>query len=278
MYLLTGPSHAVRLAVSLWSLRKHFQGPVTVYTAHPESHPIGQRLAAETRLGVDHLICDPVAVRRNSAFLTKLVLALRPPYEVTAYFDADTLVAGDISALFDAARDGSFCATQFSNWSTTKRVIRQRIERWRTVRQTIYAAAEFAELLAEARQPHPAVNGGVFAFRRDAPLLRPWHDLARAGWRTFICDEIALQILLHHYPHQLLDCRYNCSPIYGIHGRDVRIWHFHGEKHVSRAEARAIWLPAYEECVQANVAGLTTWAPASDWRLANYLAGNGEAT
>jgi hypothetical protein len=270
IYLLTGPAHAARLVVSLRSLRDHYRGPVTVYTTQPESHEIGRRCAADARLDVEHRMASKVAVRRNGSFLTKLELLPQAPYEITAYLDADTMVVGDIADLFDIRPADQFCATQFSDWRSGDRVLRRRIERWRTIEQDRFDPQWFQRLIDDALQNHPAINTGVFAFRRGADVVEPWRELAMVGRRTFICDEIALQLLLHRHPHKLLDSRYNCSPIHVARRRDTRVWHFHGEKHFRR-ECRPIWWPAYQRCIEENVAGLAEWTPAGDPHLKEHL-------
>ena len=272
VYMLTGPGHAVRLAVSLWSLRKHFAGPVAVYTTQPESHAIGERLAADRRLGIDHRTFVQASVRKNSSFLTKVALLSQVPYETALFLDADTLVVGDIAPLLALEEADECHATQFANWQTTTRVIRRRIESWRSLEQRCFPSDLYRQIIADALRPQPAINSGVFGFRPTARILAEWNELTFAGRDMFICDEIALQIILHRFPHRIFDCRFNCSPIYSPDTPDPRIWHFHGEKHVARPRARALWLPAFRECVKENVGGVAEWSPAGDRRLKGYLA------
>jgi hypothetical protein len=276
VYLLTGPSHGARLVVSIWSLRKHYHGPVTLFTTRPESHGIGQLCAADPRLGVNHVTFKEIDSRKNSSFLTKVALPGLTPYAITSFLDADTIVTGDVFPLMEFPAEDEFCTTQFSNWRTDQKVIRRRVEGWRAIRPSQYDDGIFQAMLDEALQPRPAVNSGVFAFHRHARILKPWLDLAVAGRHTFICDEVALQILLPHFPHRVLDCRFNCSPIHGVNKENARIWHFHGDKHLVRAEARALWLPVYCECVRENVADLARWTPGADRTLGTFLERNGE--
>jgi hypothetical protein len=191
---------------------------------------------------------------------------------VTAFLDADTLVVGDVGALLDTAAAAQCCATQFARWQTTHAALRRRIAAWRGLKQDRCDPAWLKQLVDEAQRPRPAVNSGVVAVRRGAAILRPWLDLTLAGRRTFICDEIALQLLLPRCPHRVLDCRYNCSPLYAAGQADVRIWHFHGGKHVRGGAGRQIWWPAYQQCTAANVAGLAEWTPGADSRLRALLA------
>lgn len=269
IYLLTGPAHGVRLVVSLWSLRRHYAGPVTLFTTQLASHWIGERCAGDRRLGVEHRTFGDAAAGRNGDFLTKLAVLPHSPYRVTAHLDADTLVAGDVSALFELPESEPFCATQFAEWTTRKRILRRRLEPWRSVGRDEAERAILNGLVDAALERRPAVNGGVFAYRRGAEIVDRWRELAETGRSTFICDEIALQLILTQYPHKLLDCRYNCSPIYGVRRDDVRIWHFHGERHVD-ARCRELWLPAYEECLRKDVARLAQWSPGGDRRLAAW--------
>lgn len=270
VYLLTGQAHAARLVVSAWSLRNHFSGPITVYTSRVESHEIGRLLAADSCLRITHQECVEAAVTKNSSFLTKLDLIQNAPYEITAYLDADTLVVGSVQELLQIDSQSEFHVTQFANWVSSGRKISKRVEAWRSVKSSKYSAQEMEMLVDDALTTRPAVNGGVFAFRRGAKLLHPWRSLAYEGWRTFICDEIALQLLYYRYPHRVLDCRFNCSPIYA-RCQDPRVWHMHGEKHLSRDAGRALWLPAFRECWEKNIARLRDWAPAGDTSLAEVL-------
>ncbi len=269
VYLLTGTPHAARLVVSLRSLRDHYAGPVTVVTSRPESHDVGERIAGESRLAAQHVRTDEVDVVKNSSFITKVAVMNDPPYDVTAYLDCDTFVVGPIWELFDEAERSQFCATRFARWHTGKRIMRKRIERWHSV-DPVGDPDEFGRMVDDALKPREAVNCGVFASRSDAEILAPWLEMSLAGRDTFICDEVALQILLSRYPYGLLDCRWNCSPIHAAGTEDVRVWHMHGEKHV-REPARTFWWPAYQACLAEELAGIEEWAPAGDRRLVREL-------
>ena len=270
MYLLTGQSHAVRMVVSMVSLRKYYDGPVTVFTTHAESHLLGREMAADPRLNVEHRIFPRIYRRKNASFLLKIAILRDAPFEHTMYLDADTLVTGDISAMFDFSEEPQLIVTRFADWTSRTHRIRRRIKRWREISQQRYRPEEWQNLLHDALKKRPAINGGVLAVRRGAKLIERWHQLSLIGKRTFICDEIALQILYHKFPHKVLDCRWNCSPIYGVNRDSIRIWHMHGGKHL-REQARQLWLPAYAECLKENFARIRDWTPAGDRRLQGFL-------
>lgn len=277
VFLATASGYELRLLVAVASLRGAYSGPVTVYTTRPESDAFAERLVREPRLALRTSQYPEIAAGRNSTYLTKVALLNCVPFERAVFLDADTLVVGDVSALCDVSEEAPFVATQFANWRTSDSPVHGRLERWRTLEQRSFPPEYLRSLVDTAEADHPAVNCGVFAFRPGAPILRPWYELAAVGWETFIPDEIALQLLLPHYPHRLLDCRYNCSPIHAPETDDVRIWHFHGSRHLETRFARSLWLPAFRECWDQNLAGVQAWAAEvsdpAEWAVIDrYLA------
>lgn len=262
--LLTGPGHAVRLVVALHSLRKHWSGDITLFTTHPTSHEIGRLCAADSRLGVEHRTWQLYQSRRNASYLTKSYLPPEVPYDDCLFLDADTLVVGPLDEIWNGLAESSLVLTQFAHWTTEHRNIRRRIHSWSTIVHPNWRADERDRMIDTAKQRRPAVNVGVFAFRRETPILKRWGELASIGQRQFICDEIAMQLMLPELDAEVLDCRFNCSPVFARNTRDVRIWHFHGDKHLRRAEGRAIWLPAFSKCLQEDVASVKEWGTTLD--------------
>lgn len=272
IYLLTGVGHAARLVVSIHSLRRFYKGPILVLTTRPESHEIGRLCAADVRLNIIHQEYCEVESRRNVSLLTKVRLLQDSPFPITTFLDADTLVAGPIDELLNLAPSEELLVTQFGDWVTNGRTMRRRISRWTKVAAPETSIKPLSELVAEALHPQPAINIGAFTVSNSAKVLRRWFDLAYAGRRTFICDEISLQLLIRYYPHRVLDCRYNCSPRYSRRTKDVRVWHFHGDKHLADDYTRDLWWPAFEACLQQDVAGISRWAPARDEALGRAMA------
>lgn len=267
-YLLTGPAHAARLIVSLYTLRRFYSGNVVVFTTKDESKRIGEFCAQDHRLRVVHRTMTEVPIAKNSSFVTKIALLLDPPFDITAYLDCDTLISGPIDELFAVTNAEEFVATRFGNWVTTGTIVRRRIERWRTVASERFDTPKLVD--SAIRTSRPSVNGGVCAARRGASILQPWFDLAMDGRDTFICDEVALHLLLHHHPHRLLDARFNNSPVYGGE-HDIRIWHFHGDRHV-RQDGVARWLPAMQAAYRDNIAQIANWAPGADKGLRQLMS------
>jgi len=262
LYLMHGTSPAARLVVSAWSLRKWYVGRIAVVSTDAAAEEVCHRIAADPGLGVEHF---PVRLertaKRNWGTLIKSMANQLSPFARTVFLDCDTLVKGDIAALFDLPSDEHVAVTQFSNWSTTQPVVRRRIRSWLDI---------CPELVSPALQFGIAINTGVFAFSSHTTVFERWFSLACAGADKFIPDEIALQLLVPHYPTAVFDHKYNCSAKFGS-PKDERtvIVHFHGKKHVGRYGA--LWTEAFEDVVSRNVARIRDWAPAGDHRLQSYL-------
>ena len=270
VYLLCGPAYAVRMVVSIWSLRRFYSGPIVVYTIGDESHEIGRKLARDENLGVEHREFPRIVKRKNAAYLHKLAVLQDLPFEMNVFLDADTLITGSIQELFDLPEEAEIMATQFSDWTTERRTIRKRIKAWRELEVEGKIKRRIDRLVRSALRHRPAINCGVFGLRRNATIIKKWYDLALIGRKTFICDEIAFQMLLHYHPHKLLDCRWNCSPVYARKTEDVRVWHMHGSKHL-RKHAVEIWWPAYQQVIAENLGQIRYWTPSNDSRLEQFL-------
>lgn len=261
VYLLTGTQLAARLVVSLHTLRKWYDGPVTIFTTRAESHRIGQLIAEDRRLGAE---ARPLEERDgpgyNSSYMTKIAAVQDSPYARTVFFDADTLIVGSVGELFRAAAEADFTATAFCDWKTTDPHIIKRFRKWDALREGIAATIDIARLVRTlTRVALPAINSGVFAARCGAPILSEWEELAFLGRELWLPDEIALQILLLRHAHQLLGGHFNCHP-QAPNIPDVRVWHFVGATHLRPGPTQDLWLPAYRECRELNLGRIVDWS------------------
>jgi len=208
------------------------------------------------------------------------------PYEESIFIDGDTVVVGSLDELFGHP----WTVTHFSDWQTFGRVITGRINKWRGLTPAIDELIEVQlrgmtvtkreakkikkrglQVLRDGDEylaGFPALNTGVFAFQKGYHGLAWWNQVTIAGAGRHWTDEIAAQLIYSHLPEcRLLDDRFNCSPIYGIHKEDVRVWHTHGSKHMRRAQGKKVWIPAYWDAYNANVGGIQKWAGDHDKRV-----------
>ena len=283
-YFNHGTKHLARLVFSVWSLRKHFAGNVTLLDTGT-SGGVVEKIAADERLGIE---VERIAIKqrkRNTCYVAKAGLWEFSPFQTTLLIDADTLPVTDPSPLMDeceASDSGGVVFTRFSDWHTHGDIIRGRVEKWRGVHvksndERFLRSLDVPALVeASLAKPHPAINTGIVAFASQSAFLRDWRRITEAGEHLPFTDELAAQILLRKHAHTLVGDRWNCSPIYGRHRQHVAIWHAHGSKHLRRADGRgseghAIWWPVVAECWRENAGRLREWAPAGDEALAFNL-------
>lgn len=277
-----GCSHLARLLVAIYSLRRHWKDGIAIAdTESPDARDILGRMVSEPRLGRLDII--PIRLqghRRNSCYVTKATLPrqIDGHYFRTLLLDNDTATVGPIDELFDMLTVGSMTVTKFSDWVTTGGIIGGRLRKWLATVECNGLRRPVAEMVSEQlRLPAAAINTGVIGWSKCDETTVAWERLTEAGWRNTFTDELAAQIMLLTYPMKLADEKFNASPIYTKKDwPDVRIWHFHGSKHVARLDSRGmqghrVWWPIFQECWRMNLAGVQEWAPAGDAALDVHL-------
>jgi hypothetical protein len=247
-----------RLLVSVASLRRHYGGPATILCSRDESEPVARKIAAGYDVQVQRF--QDAGSFRHATYTTKPQLPLVSPYDETVFIDADTMTVGGIGELWET--DRPLTITTFSDWVSTGRIIGSRIRQW-------LAVSPMCRFLAETQlsRPWPAINTGVFAFKRGWRWQRLWQELTDVGRRCSFTDELSMQILTSEMPqgdYRLLNCRFNFSPIYPVQGVEPTIYHFHGDKHARRPEGHAIWWPEFMRLWESDAAGVGTWGGTFD--------------
>jgi hypothetical protein len=263
---LCGLKCAERIAVSMHSIRKHWHGPMLLVVTE-DCRELGSRIAFDLGARVD--VQQLVDVPRHSRLITKTRLPEWCPYDRAVYFDADTVVTGDFTPLFEPA----VAITQFADWVSTGSKVRRRIGCFLDIPDCPPRIRAMVD--AQHRRPHPAINTGVFAWHRGGSWVTEWQAIADVGSEYVpLGDEIAMQIL---HPGiegiRVLDDRYNCSVLYGQHRADARVWHCHGKKHLRYEEGRRIWEPAFRAACDDNIGGLREWAGEYDPWIKTLLTG-----
>jgi hypothetical protein len=282
-YLTSYTPHLPYLTVSLFTLRQHYSGPVTVY-AWPESYDLVCKIADDRRLNIEVAHHDPKYRGKNDQFLDKILVMNETPYaDVALYLDADTMINGSLDYLFQSANISGFTATQFNDWKMDSNVIRGRINSLLPFMPSSHLPYVL-HCVESSIQTLPSVNGGVFACKPSNEILAEWYDLAWAARSCFIADEAVLHTLVpKHWPVKKMDLAmhgvYNCSPKFQpakLPDSDVRIWHFHGDSNVRPQKSQRgvdLWWPVYTECLTREIGNMPSWINQinNKWiRLLNY--------
>lgn len=270
-----GDAMVVGALATLYSLRKHWDGNITMFLEEPFPKEFQDALKFfnckviinETRHDLKTL------VRKNS-------LLANPPYDKTLWLDIDTVVTGKIDPMFDFLDEHQvdMCIPHFCGWKSSGHHISKRINRFRGLVDDKY--------IEEALKDHPAINTGVLSFRKSdkwKTFIEHLTLLADKGskppYKIFIPDETIMQIF---YPSMqewglkyfIAPTDYNVSVMYD-HGqsKDPRIHHFHGNKNVIDVPNADIWKSTFEEMRKDNIANINDFLKYADKRLKLYLEG-----
>lgn len=270
LFLNVGTKCLVRLAVSIYSLRQHYGGPVCIVNAAGHDGGIVERFAADKRLGgVEVRSVELPIYRRRTAYCAKPSIYRWTPFDRSLFVDADTIFMDDPSPLLAAKEP--LVVTQFSDWNCGGPILRKRIEPFLHIRELAIGVPQLASLVMA--ESWPAINTGVFAFNREWPGMKSWERLTQAArTRANFTDEIAANVLLPFFGGDaaIAEDRWNWSPLYGK-SVDPAIVHMHGSRHL-KEHSIDLWLPLYQEVFNLNIAGIQSWSPAGDKRLAGFIS------
>lgn len=245
VYYNKGEKMAVRLAVSIYALRRFYKGPITILSEGDDSHAFTYPIAERFNCKVQNTIFKGTE-GKNTTYLNACLIGDHTPYETTIWLDSDTLPCRPFTELFDAAEKFEFAIAQFANWKTTGK-IGKRIKAWEGILPDHW--------IDRALHFGAAINCGVFAFHQRSALVRDWHGLASQGQELFIPDETCCQVMLAQpeYPNKIMPQEFNCSTKYSDPtADDVRIIHFHGAKHARFNEGKPqyncqTWYEVFDE-------------------------------
>ena len=190
------------------------------------------------------------------------------PYDRNIWLDTDTVVLGPIDEMFDYLDDYEFAIPHFAGWWSDGSGIAKRIKRYENIADD--------EIVKTALGHHPAINCGVFSFRKNASFLNTWLDLASKGdHKMFIPDEVAFQTLYPSHKDKIFiaPMKFNVSVTHDPTPKteDKRIIHFHGQKHVLDAPYCRIWKNSFEEMVKDNIGNINDFVYLADKRLKQYM-------
>jgi hypothetical protein len=235
LYYNHGERCLVRLLVSLHTLRRYYQGSVTVAA---EGVPPEWFARACKELSADIL---GLPVCHDYGLLKKSRLWRITPYHYTMFIDADTVVTGPVDEFFQWIEEHGVVVTRFCDWRTFHGRMARRIKQWAKIAP---------DLMEPALRYGWAVNTGVQGWTKGHPLLPAYEELTERGlkWRVAkkTLDEIAMQLLIPKHSHFLADSEWNESCTYGRVDQ-ARIVHYHGHKHCRQGPAGDLWKEEFWE-------------------------------
>jgi hypothetical protein len=221
MYYNNGTRQLLKLAVSVYSLRKSYNGPAVIIA---NGDGINECEKIAKILSVDFKVAVRLKTEgKKFVYLNKCLYHLETPFETTIAIDNDMLILKDFTKMFEYAENNEFSVCQFSNWTTQSGIIHKRIKEWKTI---------CPSLMDGAINYGHGINCGIISFTKESKLMMDWYNFAEKGrYISFIPDETCCQVILHQYPHFLADVSFNTSCKYGQVDTDTKIIHYHGRKH-----------------------------------------------
>lgn len=255
IYFNSGTKCILRLVVSIHSLRKHYDGPITIFSDGNESTSLLKKVFDIEQFSVHKVYVQnvdfPIELEgKNNVYLKKTSLNNYVTNDLNVFIDADTIVRSNIDELFELTNEHDFVVPQFYNWTTKTRSIAKRINGW---------SQYYPDLIEDALNYGKAVNCGVFAFKKDTDFIKNWCQAIIPGRNNFIPDETGMQVILHKYKHHVCDQKYNVSCKFSDpHDPNAVVIHYHGRKHCRLDDkgnllyGGELWIKEYEETVEEN--------------------------
>ncbi|MCK9434648.1 MAG: hypothetical protein M0R32_07450 [Candidatus Cloacimonetes bacterium] len=265
IYYNRGFKCVIRMIVSLISLRKHYDGPVTVFLEGEGLKQLSEDIQKKFKANV---IYD--ANPNTTTYVRAVEVCMKAPYDVNLWMDADTLIVGEFSEFFEKGRNHDLAIAHFAGWDSKGSQISKRIRRYENLVPKDY--------IDKALAYGPAINCGVYSFPKNSRILKEWLDVAKKGESTkmFIPDEVACQVLLPQYNCAILPLKYNVSVRHDPKTTDMRIIHYHGRKHCKEYPLCNLWISEFLKAVETDECHIKSWIEkdcGGDRRLKSFLNG-----
>jgi len=242
-YLLTSPRCARVLLVSVDSLRKHYDGNVTIF-ATDDSRECAAIVADQYRCAVRSIppidtFPNSVSYKHYQYTLVKTAINLWTDYDSTVFLDADTIVLGPIDALFDVEL-GFVARGMLLDESSAATRMRRAIKRLRYCSPVVEPLSQ-RTIVADI----PWVNSGVYTFASNHPAIREWFYLTMGLAAYRVHEELTFTLLIPDWKEDItfLDPAWNAVHTSGYwfkaiirHYPDKR-WHRCGT-----------WRRAWQQC------------------------------
>lgn len=259
-----GYAYGLRLLVCLYTLRKYYAGPVSVFLRDDQAGRELRPLLEKMDLTVAMKPWLTRSFDRHRVFLES-------PYATTLSIDSDTIFQGPIDELWDPLeREGAlvtrYRAQAYGVEGTPDRPgWGNRVGHLQSIRPLL-TKEDFDSAIDRLVTQGIDINIGMLGFARPKgeAFLQDWAQRLERGrnLKADIMDEMLIVGLYWKYPHVLADEKWNCPASEYFRGTcvaDARMIHyfadgnrFFGAKigRSSSSWAGRLWLAAYSEASQ----------------------------
>lgn len=248
IYYNRGQSCIPRLLVSLYSLREHYDREISIFMEGEHLEELSENL--KQKFNIDIIYDKNID---TTTYVRAVEVCMKSPYENTIWIDADTLIVNSFDEIFEYIPDYDICISNFAGWTTEGKGIRRRISRFNNLLPD--------DMINSAINYGPAINCGVYGFRKNYDFLNEWLKISKIGEKNgiFIPDEIACQILLPKYKTKILSQDYNISVKYGNYTNNSKIIHYHGRKHCRNFKLSNLWINKFIELLDINFCNIKSY-------------------
>lgn len=200
VYFNFGANYALHLVVSLYSLRKYYDGPVTVFLA-PDRHA-GKLTRTLEQLGADVRLLDGL-----SKSCDRHRLFYESPYETTLSFDSDIIFRAPIDDLWEPLEREGVLVTRFFPDPSSRLLMLKAI-------RPLVDEARYQRAVRRIADEEVDINIGVMGISRPRGdgFLAEWTEHMEKGRdrSILLLDEMLVVALVGDYPHYLADEIRNC--------------------------------------------------------------------
>ena len=222
IYLNSGKKMLPRLLVSIYSLRKVYNGNISIVQIGDDGLDIINEIS-------DKFNCQIIYSKqelniKHHYWFEKSRINIYTPYKNTIFIDSDTLINKNFNELFIAVDQHKFIVPQFAHWTTKNRKIQKRLSYWKNIEPDLFKKAIDSKM--------PSVNVGVYGFTDNSELMKNWFRTTIQIKNAPLPEESSCHLLLNRYDSCIVDSIYNYSCKHDLKPiEDAKIIHYHGRKH-----------------------------------------------
>jgi hypothetical protein len=225
-----GRAYIARMIVAIHSLRKFYNGPITIFNSGDEGVELLSPLSE-----VDKNI-DVKAIKfgtpkgASTPFLEKANLHEYTPYYTSIFYDSDVLFIQSVNDLFDAADKHGFVMTSIvplDGEPAWRKLAAPRL--WERLYKN-WVGIFPEDIVKRALEEVPWSSSGVVAFKKESGLAMRWYEKSLQGRNNKYCEQVCMNIMAVAEAHAVMDTSYNWVCKHPLH-KDVKVIHYFKSKH-----------------------------------------------